>query len=131
MPIYEYRCSACGHQQEFLQKVSDTPFTTCTSCGKDTFAKMLTAAGFQLKGSGWYATDFKSKPAAPAAKADADKGTSGTQTKADGDKGASGTQTKADGDKGASGTQTKAEPKSEGGSGGGQACGSGGRAACS
>ena len=52
MPIYEYRCSSCGHQQEFLQKVSDAPLTTCTACGKDTFAKMLTAAGFQLKGSG-------------------------------------------------------------------------------
>ena len=75
MPIYEYRCSSCGHQQEFLQKVSDAPLTTCTACGKPDFSKMLTAAGFQLKGSGWYATDFKSKPAAPAkageAKADA------------------------------------------------------------
>ena len=69
MPIYEYRCSSCGHQQEFLQKVSDPPLTVCTQCGKPTFSKMLTAAGFQLKGSGWYATDFKnsgkaaSKPA--------------------------------------------------------------------
>jgi putative FmdB family regulatory protein len=66
MPIYEYRCSSCGHQQEFLQKVSDAPLTTCTACGKPEFSKMLTAAGFQLKGSGWYATDFKSKPAATA-----------------------------------------------------------------
>ncbi len=59
MPIYEYRCSSCGHQQEFLQKVSDAPHTVCTECGKPTFSKMVTAAGFQLKGSGWYATDFK------------------------------------------------------------------------
>ena len=59
MPLYEYRCSSCGHQQEFLQKWSDAPLTTCTSCGKETFSKMLTAAGFHLKGSGWYATDFK------------------------------------------------------------------------
>ena len=59
MPLYEYRCSNCGHQQEFLQKWSDAPLTVCTSCGKETFSKMLTAAGFQLKGSGWYATDFK------------------------------------------------------------------------
>ena len=59
MPLYEYRCSGCGHQQEFLQKWSDQPVTVCTSCGKPTFQKMLTAAGFQLKGSGWYATDFK------------------------------------------------------------------------
>jgi putative FmdB family regulatory protein len=66
MPIYEYRCTSCGHQQEFLQKVSDPPVTVCTACGKPTFSKMLTAAGFQLKGSGWYATDFRTKPAAPA-----------------------------------------------------------------
>jgi len=70
MPIYEYRCTSCGHQQEFLQKVSDPPVTVCTACGKPTFAKMLTAAGFQLKGSGWYATDFRNKPAA-ASKTDA------------------------------------------------------------
>jgi putative FmdB family regulatory protein len=63
MPIYEYRCSSCGHQQEFLQKVSDAPITVCTQCGKPAFSKMLTAAGFQLKGSGWYATDFKNSGA--------------------------------------------------------------------
>ena len=61
MPIYEYRCAACGHQQEFLQKVSDAPLTKCTACGKEAFSKLLSAAGFQLKGSGWYATDFKNK----------------------------------------------------------------------
>lgn len=66
MPIYEYRCAACGHQQEFLQKVSDAPLTQCPKCGKPSLAKMVTAAGFQLKGSGWYATDFKSKGSAPA-----------------------------------------------------------------
>jgi putative FmdB family regulatory protein len=74
MPIYEYRCSSCGHQQEFLQKVSDAPVTGCTRCGKETFSKMLTAAGFQLKGSGWYATDFKNKPSAPAKSGDAKSG---------------------------------------------------------
>ena len=68
MPIYEYRCASCGHQQEFLQKVSDAPLTICTQCGKTTFSKMVTAAGFQLKGSGWYATDFKNSGAKPAAK---------------------------------------------------------------
>ena len=72
MPIYEYRCASCGHQQEFLQKVSDAPHTVCTKCNKPTFTKMLTAAGFQLKGSGWYATDFKSKGSTPA-QADAPK----------------------------------------------------------
>ncbi len=59
MPIYEYRCEACGHQEEFLQKVSEPPIAKCPSCGKKKFRKLLSAAGFQLKGSGWYATDFK------------------------------------------------------------------------
>jgi putative FmdB family regulatory protein len=59
MPIYEYRCNDCGFQKEFIQKMSDAPLTTCPECGKETFGKMLSAAGFQLKGSGWYATDFK------------------------------------------------------------------------
>ena len=68
MPIYEYRCSSCGHQQEFLQKLSDPPRTQCTQCGQETFSKMVTAAGFQLKGSGWYATDFKGGASKPAAK---------------------------------------------------------------
>jgi putative FmdB family regulatory protein len=71
MPIYEYRCESCGHQQEFLLKVSDAPLTECTKCGKPTFSKMVTAAGFQLKGSGWYATDFKNSGAKPAAKTSA------------------------------------------------------------
>jgi len=61
MPIYEYRCSSCGEQQEVMQKISDPLLTTCAKCGKPTLVKMLTAAGFQLKGSGWYATDFKGK----------------------------------------------------------------------
>ena len=59
MPIYEYRCSACGFQQESLQKMGAAPLTDCPECGKPSFRKMVTAAGFQLKGSGWYATDFK------------------------------------------------------------------------
>ena len=59
MPIYVYACSACGHESEVMQKMSDTPLTTCPQCKADTFKKKLTAAGFQLKGSGWYATDFK------------------------------------------------------------------------
>ena len=63
MPIYEYRCSSCGHQQEFMQKLSDPTLTICTKCNQPTFSKMLTAAGFQLKGSGWYVTDFKNKGA--------------------------------------------------------------------
>ena len=65
MPIYEYRCAACGFQKEYLQRMSDKPLADCPECGKRDFNKMVTAAGFQLKGSGWYATDFKngSKPA--------------------------------------------------------------------
>lgn len=65
MPIYEYRCSHCGHELEALQKLSDTPLTSCPECRRDTLAKLVSAAGFQLKGSGWYATDFRngSKPA--------------------------------------------------------------------
>ena len=64
MPIYEYRCGTCGFQKEFLQKLNDAPLTTCPECGKDSYAKQLSAAGFQLKGSGWYATDFKGGGAA-------------------------------------------------------------------
>ena len=81
MPIYEYRCARCGHQQEFLLKVSDAPLTVCTRCGAPEFSKMVTAAGFHLKGSGWYATDFKNAGAKkPAAKPDeAPKGDSGAK----------------------------------------------------
>jgi putative FmdB family regulatory protein len=68
VPIYEYRCSSCGFQKEYLQKVSDPLLSVCPECSKETFGKMLTAAGFQLKGGGWYATDFKNSGAGPAAK---------------------------------------------------------------
>jgi putative FmdB family regulatory protein len=66
MPIYEYRCAACGFQKEYLQRMSDAPLTDCPECGKAEFNKMVTAAGFQLKGNGWYATDFKNSGAKPA-----------------------------------------------------------------
>ena len=59
MPIYAYKCESCGHARDVLQKISDAPLTDCPACGKATFSKQLTAAGFQLKGSGWYATDFR------------------------------------------------------------------------
>ena len=59
MPIYAYRCSSCGCEKEVLRKISDEPLTTCPECNAETFCKQLTAPGFQLKGSGWYATDFK------------------------------------------------------------------------
>ena len=66
MPIYAYRCAACGHAKDVLQKMSDPLLSTCPACGAEAFTKQVTAAGFQLKGSGWYATDFKSSGAAPA-----------------------------------------------------------------
>lgn len=59
MPIYAYRCEVCGFAKDVLQKMSDAQLTECPSCGKSTFKKQVTAAGFQLKGSGWYATDFR------------------------------------------------------------------------
>jgi putative FmdB family regulatory protein len=68
VPIYEYRCSTCGFQKEYLRKVSDPLLSVCPECGKETFGKMLTSAGFQLKGGGWYATDFKHSGSGPAAK---------------------------------------------------------------
>jgi putative FmdB family regulatory protein len=79
MPIYEYKCSSCGHQQEYLQKVSDPQVTRCEACGQEALSKMVTAAGFQLKGSGWYATDFKGSGAKP-------KAASGDAAKTDGAK---------------------------------------------
>lgn len=62
MPIYAYGCSSCGLQKDVMQKISDTPLHICPECGKATFVKQLTAAGFQLKGSGYYVTDFKGGP---------------------------------------------------------------------
>ncbi len=69
MPIYAYRCTACGHAKDVLQKLSDPLLSTCPACGAEAFTKQVTAAGFQLKGSGWYVTDFKGGGAAPAAAA--------------------------------------------------------------
>lgn len=65
MPIYDYRCSSCGVQKDVMQKFSDPALTACPACDQETFSRQLTAAGFQLKGNGYYATDFKNKPAAP------------------------------------------------------------------
>jgi putative FmdB family regulatory protein len=73
MPIYEYKCSACQHELEALQKFADAPLVTCPACGKDALTKLVSAAGFQLKGSGWDQTVFKGSGAKPAAKTDAAK----------------------------------------------------------
>ena len=75
MPIYEYKCAHCGHKKEVLQKLSDPPLRECPACGKAALSKLISAAGFQLKGSGWYATDFKGG----AAKADKEKENQGVK----------------------------------------------------
>lgn len=85
MPIYAYKCESCGHAKDVLQKISDAPLTTCPACGADAFRKQLTAAGFQLKGSGWYATDFRGgagAASAPASGATASSEGSGTAAEA-------------------------------------------------
>ena len=74
MPIYAYQCGSCGHAKDVLQKVSDAPLTVCPSCGADSFSKQITAAGFQLKGSGWYATDFRGGSKAAASTSTESKG---------------------------------------------------------
>lgn len=72
MPIYAYRCAACGHTKDVLRKLSDPPLDTCPACGATAFEKQVTAAGFQLKGSGWYVTDFKNSGNAAAKPASGD-----------------------------------------------------------
>jgi len=139
MPIYAYRCASCGHAKDVLQKLSDAPLTVCPACGAESFAKQVTAAGFQLKGSGWYATDFKGngakKPAdgaqtegaktegakTDAAKTDAGK-TESSKTEA-GKSGDSSAPAKS-GDGGTSGSSSAAE------SSGPKAAGCGGACAC-
>jgi putative FmdB family regulatory protein len=99
MPIYEYRCSECGHEKELLQKLSDAPLTVCPACGKATFMKRISAAGFQLKGSGWYATDFRG-----GSKGDKKAGDGNTEGKA---------ESKSDEAKGKTETKAKSEAKSD------------------
>lgn len=72
MPIYAYRCGACGHAKDVLQKISDPVLTTCPACGAEAYSKQVTAAGFQLKGSGWYVTDFRGGNNAAAKKDDSE-----------------------------------------------------------
>ena len=107
MPIYEYRCEECGHQDEHLQKLSEAALSVCPACHKPAYKKQLSAAGFQLKGSGWYATDFKGSGKKPVEmKADSKieaKTGSATESKAD---------SKAD-SKTESKTESKPEPKKE------------------
>jgi putative FmdB family regulatory protein len=83
MPIYEYRCSECGQDHEVLQKVSEPPLTECPACGKPALQKQLSAAGFHLKGSGWYATDFKGSGKKPVEKKADAKTETKTEVKAE------------------------------------------------
>jgi putative FmdB family regulatory protein len=102
MPIYEYRCSSCGHELEALQKLADAPLVTCPSCHADSLVKLVSASAFQLKGSGWYVTDFKGGAKPSAAKPADDAKPSGEA--------ASETKTEA---KTEAKTETKSEPKAE------------------
>jgi putative FmdB family regulatory protein len=122
MPIYEYRCGSCGHELEALQKFSDSPLKQCPSCGRSHLHKLVSAAGFQLKGSGWYATDFKNsgKPAEKKnGKGDATSAASDAKT----DSSAKSESTaKSDSAASDSTTASKSETKAASGGGG---CGSG------
>ena len=78
MPIYEYRCSSCGVQKDIMQKISEAPLTVCPECGKSTLSKQLSAAGFQLKGNGWYVTDFKGSGGKPELRSESATGPAGS-----------------------------------------------------
>jgi putative FmdB family regulatory protein len=104
MPIYAYKCANCGHQLDVLQKVSDSPLTVCPSCGVAALTKQVTAAGFQLKGSGWYVTDFRDGDK----KKDPVKPDAATAASGDGDAAVK------DGAKAAAGVDAKTETKSDG-----------------
>jgi putative FmdB family regulatory protein len=119
MPIYAYRCSSCGFQNDYLQKVSDPVLSSCPECGQETFAKQLTAAGFQLKGSGWYVTDFRNNGTKPAAKTNGEGKADAAKAEGGKSEGASA----ADGGKSEGGGESKTEASS--GSSGAPASGSG------
>jgi putative FmdB family regulatory protein len=115
MPIYAYRCEACGHAKDVLQKISDPVLSTCPACGAESFKKQITAAGFQLKGSGWYVTDFRGGSggtSAPAAAAGAGAAAASTDAPA------------------ASGASDSSAGGSTGGSAGGDAGGGASAAGC-
>ena len=117
MPIYEYRCAACGHELEVLQKLSEPPLSDCPQCHKPSLSKLISPVGFQLKGSGWYATDFKSS-GKPAEKANGKNGDGATKSE--------GKSGESKGDSSGESTSTaKAETSStssSGGCGGGCSC---------
>lgn len=104
MPIYEYACSACGHQLEALQKISDDPLVKCPACGEDALTKQISKVAFQLKGTGWYETDFKDKKK-PADK-EASKGETKSDTKTE-------SKSKSDSSGGSSSSEKKSKAASE------------------
>ena len=106
MPIYEYRCGACGHELEVLQKLSEPPLSDCPECHQSALTKLVSAAGFQLKGSGWYATDFKG---------------SGKPARKNGD-GATKSEAKSESGGESKSTATAESPTSSGGCGGNCSC---------
>jgi putative FmdB family regulatory protein len=133
MPIYAYRCESCGFAQDTLRKMSDPPLSICPECGKDTFRKQVTAAGFQLKGSGWYVTDFRNNGSAPAkaARKDGESGTGTSAGAADGAAGGSGDAGKADAAGKPGGAAGGDSGSTAGSSGGAAAAGGSGGAASS
>jgi putative FmdB family regulatory protein len=120
MPIYEYRCASCGFDKDYLQKLSDAPITDCERCGKPSMTKQISAAGFQLKGSGWYATDFKNngKKDRPESKAEGESKPDAAKAEA-GDKASGDTKPSSEGKtpgeaKPSSETKTSSDAKSSG-----------------
>jgi|HubBroStandDraft_1064217.scaffolds.fasta_scaffold491181_1 putative FmdB family regulatory protein len=101
MPIYEYQCAACGHQLEVIQKMSDKPLTDCPKCHQPALNKLVSAAGFQLKGTGWYKTDYSAKG----------KPKSGEETGSGTDTNSGGTETKSADTKASADTKTSADAK--------------------
>ena len=122
MPIYAYKCASCGFAKDVLRKISDAPLTECPECGAQAFTKQVTAAGFQLKGSGWYATDFRGgavKPAEKSADASADKAAEPAKVDA---KSETKTETKTESKPSESSPPKSGTPSASGGSGASRAC---------
>jgi putative FmdB family regulatory protein len=122
MPIYAYKCSSCGHTRDVLQKMSDAPLTQCPQCEASTFSKQLTAAGFQLRGSGWYVTDFKNGSSKSNGSAEPKGPDSGSKGSDSGSKGS---------DSGSKGSASDSTTKSETSTSAAGGCGHGGCSACS
>jgi putative FmdB family regulatory protein len=141
MPIYAYRCAACGHTRDVLQKMSDAPLTVCPACGAEQFSKQVTAAGFQLKGSGWYVTDFRNnsnagkggaaKPAEGATPAASGSGESSGGSGTSGSGSGSGDAGGGTGSGGSGGGGSSPPASGSGGTGGGTGGGSGGSSSAS